>query len=418
MTLSYLNQLLTEFSAYSKSNPVVAGVVGLWGLGVVTFLLRDIPRKVLNFLERQLTTTLVLNSQDKAFFSVLNWATKNHLHSFVRNFNINNSRDGDGKEAKLALGYGRIFFIHKRRLFSLIREEKEANQTEKVKEKIVLTVFGRDQSVFKELINEIKEADKKNQDKVEIKSFEHGGWYDQTVLAKRPEQSVVISQENKGKIFKHLDRFNAERDWYINHGIPYRTGILLYGPPGTGKTSLIKVIASKYNRPIHPINLGDMSDQKLMEAIGNVEPGGLVVIEDIDAFGIDMNRDLESTDSVPKDEKLTMSGILNAIDGISSAEDYILIVTTNDISKLDSALLRTGRLDLKLELGYMDNDMFREYVKSFYLDFAIPNNFKIAEKVPACDLQKIVFENRDNPSGVIADMVKEGKGSYEGTKTT
>ena len=54
---------------------------------------------------------------------------------------------------------------------------------------------------------------------------------------------------------------------------------------------------------------------------------------------------------------MSLSGLLNALDGVASQEGRILIMTTNHIEKLDSALIRPGRIDLRLELNYADSEL-------------------------------------------------------------
>lgn len=68
-----------------------------------------------------------------------------------------------------------------------------------------------------------------------------------------------------------------------------------------------------------------------------------------------------------------LSEILNAIDGISSYYGRILIFTTNHIEKLDPALIRPGRMNVKLELGYVDEEMFSQFAKLFFdVDYSFP----------------------------------------------
>ena len=94
-------------------------------------------------------------------------------------------------------------------------------------------------------------------------------------------------------------------------------------------------------------------------------------------------------------EQLTLSYILNILDGILETPGRILIMTTNYPDKLDKALIRPGRIDINLEVGYCDICMIQEMFKFFYnkdLIIDVPNDKKIQNITPA-QLNKILLDN-------------------------
>ena len=136
-------------------------------------------------------------------------------------------------------------------------------------------------------------------------------------------------------------------------------------------------------------------------------------IEDIDTCGATMDRDTKNK-KVTKSDKddfsfLTLSGLLNGIDGVSSGDDRILIATTNHPEKLDKALIREGRFDLHLEIGYVNDEMLKEFITRFYPGHKIPKSFKIKPKVAPCEVQGLIFKNRDNPKEVLKSLDKKRK---------
>ena len=149
---------------------------------------------------------------------------------------------------------------------------------------------------------------------------------------------------------------------------------MLSGPPGTGKTSLVKALCSYYNKDLYIVNLINMNDNILRDALSSVPEGAIVVIEDIDAGGIGITREVGTIAAGPGETEFmgtTLSGVLNAIDGVASGEGRILIATTNHIENLDQALIREGRFDLKASIGYMTDETYREYLGRFYdVDFS------------------------------------------------
>ena len=69
-----------------------------------------------------------------------------------------------------------------------------------------------------------------------------------------------------------------------------------------------------------------------------------------------------------KDDKITLSFILNIIDGIRETPGRILIITSNDYNSLDPALIRPGRIDLTLELKNASIDVIKEMYTHYYKD--------------------------------------------------
>lgn len=435
--LEHINELWVQFNAFTKSSPVVAGAVSLWGLSVVTFLLRGVPSKILGFIKRQSTTTLTLNSQDRVYFDFLKWVSSNSLHSFVRTLNFNNHHRGWGQGAYLSIGYGTTFFFFKGNFFIMRRYEVQANQTEYTKEQVTVTVIGRKHGIFKQLFDEIMKQDESDKKYTKIWTFGEEHWQLLCKQYKRPFDTVVIEDDVKESLLKHIDNFNDNKDWYMRNGIPYRTGILLQGPPGTGKTSLIKGLCALYDKDLYLINLEHTSDKALGKALAAVPEGSVVAIEDIDACGVNLNRKdplehleemieeaeqvaSESSNTVgqPTESKkaafgfLTISGILNAIDGVASAEDRILIATTNHPELLDPALLREGRFDIRLNVGHMTEKTFEKYMSRFYTDFKMPENVQLKQEIAPCKVQKLIFDNMDDPGPVLKSLTVPAEKEY------
>ena len=402
------NSIFLQIGTFAKANPIIASAIGLWGLSVVTFLCRDIPRKVIDFIVYQSTTTLELNSQDEIFFQFLKWISTHKLHRFVRTLNLNNGRpsrygsEEDEKRSGLSIGYGRMFFFHEGRLFLVYRSKESSNQTERVKETLSIRVLGRNQKIFGTLFEAAIKADDKDQIYTKIYTYSTDFWSQSTRQFKRDPATVAISPEAEEKLYSTIDSFIGDKDWYVKNGVPYRLGILLEGPPGTGKTSLIKAICAKYNRPLYLLNLGAVNDGSLLSALADVPEGAVVAIEDIDAQGVSVKRNEDEEEGGSAFKKpLTISGILNGLDGAASSENRIMIATTNHPEKLDSALVRPGRIDLILRIGNMETPAFKKYMSRMYEDFEMPKNFVLKEGITPAKVQQLVFQNKNNYHAVL-----------------
>ena len=163
---------------------------------------------------------------------------------------------------------------------------------------------------------------------------------------------------------KDLDRFRGSHARYRRLGVPYHRGYLLYGPPGTGKTSLVSALAAKFGMSLYVMNLTEFNDRTLKTAMNDVPENSLILFEDIDCMKAgnrreDLSESREKQHSATGTEKsdvgdrfgVTLSGLLNVLDGVHAPENVVYVMTTNKVEALDPALLRPGRIDYRLFMG-------------------------------------------------------------------
>jgi chaperone BCS1 len=151
----------------------------------------------------------------------------------------------------------------------------------------------------------------------------------------------------------------ACRTFYENRGIPCRRGYLFYGPPGTDKTSISVSLASAYKLPLYVLNLNDLTDKSLMRLLNFVPKRSILLLEDVDSAGLDREHMLagavgrDGKPTAAKKKTVTLSGLLNCLDGPASVDGRLLIMTSDSPDSLDAALVRPGRCDKKILLGYV-----------------------------------------------------------------
>ncbi|KAJ7483975.1 P-loop containing nucleoside triphosphate hydrolase protein [Mycena galericulata] len=186
---------------------------------------------------------------------------------------------------------------------------------------------------------------------------------------RRALSSIILPHGVLDSLLADAQEFLKAENWYIDAGIPHRRGYLLHGPPGSGKTSTIYALAGTLNLEIYSLSLASnfVDDGFLQRAVSSIPKHGLLLIEDIDcAFPARDDEEDEdgggaasmflSAQNIPRPRKarrsaVTLSGLLNVIDGVGSEEGKLFFATTNYIDRLDAALLRPGRIDRKVEYG-------------------------------------------------------------------
>ncbi|KAI0855940.1 P-loop containing nucleoside triphosphate hydrolase protein [Xylaria cubensis] len=143
----------------------------------------------------------------------------------------------------------------------------------------------------------------------------------------------------------------STRRLYQSRSMPYRRGYLFFGPPGTGKSSLSTALAGEFGLDLYEVKIPCVaSDQDLEQMFHEIPPQCIVLLEDVDAIWTDRDSDKDESQAVAR-SNCTLSGLLGVLDGVGSAEGRIVIMTTNKPDRLDSALVRPGRVDMKVMLG-------------------------------------------------------------------
>ncbi len=213
--------------------------------------------------------------------------------------------------------------------------------------------------------------------------------------------------DEKTALKNRLDFFMNNREWYSKKGIPYTLGLMFSGKPGCGKTSTIKAIAKYTKRHIIDIPLNKIdSCRELMTIFYGDEINGkkipmnkrIYLFEDIDTI-IDVLKEREKEEenktdlekiaetiiqtnemvakrssplakmTVKQNDKLNLGFFLNLIDGVLETPGRILILSTNYPDKLDKALVRPGRIDMKIHLEKCSSQMIRDILGHYYEDY-------------------------------------------------
>ena len=225
---------------------------------------------------------------------------------------------------------------------------------------------------------------------------------------RRTLDTVFIPSDTKAMIVDSIRKFMDNKQWYVEHSIPYHFGLLLYGPPGTGKSSIIKALTEEFDANVMYIQgryitkaFSDNTGGWLHNVNDSVKPS-FVIIEDVDkcqAFRKPreyVDGMLATKESIEEDNdlaKMMLGTVMNVIDGLNSPENVIWIFTTNHIDELEPAIIRPGRIDLKVEIGYITNETFNEFL-IHHFGKGLPNGYEVGGGYTFAQIQTDVMTGK------------------------
>ncbi len=227
-------------------------------------------------------------------------------------------------------------------------------------EQTTLTLLGWDRTLVDHLMAQMEALNTPEKEEIPISVWMEGSWFRCMTKAKRGMRSVAMDPAMKERVVQDITAWRAREEWYTSRGLPYRRSFLLEGEPGTGKTSLAFALATQFECPLYVLNVGSLkNDAELIAAFNSMKRNGLLLIEDIDAA--QSARDMEGNESGRK--HITLSALLNVIDGLLCPVGLLLVMTTNYPQRLDPALLRPGRVDMRLCLGALTAEQVQHMVE-------------------------------------------------------
>lgn len=209
--------------------------------------------------------------------------------------------------------------------------------------------------------------------------------------------------EAKEQVMDVID-FIKTPEKYDKLGAKMPKGIILYGPPGTGKTLMAKAIAKEAGVPFFSVSGSDFVQLYVWVGASRVRElfqearkheKAVIFIDEIDAIGKKRSQNaFQGNDE--KDQ--TLNALLTEMSGFKEGSGIIVIAATNRLDTLDEALLRPGRFDRHIEIGYPDIHA-REAIIKLYL-----KNRPVAEEVSSSDLAKqtVLFTG-----AMLANLINE-----------
>src|SRR5579872_3118804 len=397
---------LFEFIKPYFQNQLFTGGFLLMMSGAIMALCRSLPARAWNWTLARLTVSATVYSHDPAYEYLLAWLNSISYSRRARNLEVSIARENkpDNTPTDCASdqlpkflftpSIGNHLFVHKHNVMWLSRESENA-PTAKTSgammsklQTIRIRCFGHSQDPIRQIMEDAARAFlDPSDDRVKIMVARYDYWQTGQRIRARSPESVVLPDGEWERLIADCRWFLAAEDFYHNLGVPYRRGYLLEGVPGSGKTATVEAIAGVFRLPLYMMTVAgwDMSDRTLGELFSRLPVRCIVLMEDIDAAFDERVRDKDN------DSRVTFSGLLNALDGVGSSERLLLFMTTNHVDRLDTALIRPGRCDVRLTFRAATVDQ----VERLHLRF-FPYDGRLAARTFA------IWLNGDHPS--MADL--------------
>lgn len=396
------------------NNPIVGGAAMMTAAGTLLFSLKALPGKIWARIVRHYVHTVRVYDYDDLFYILGRWLYQHHGRAYKEvearldeRSGLQRANNRGPKKAEIILKQEPSTFWLKADgkwlIFSSIKEKLEHadNSAKRYSSNYTIKGFRARASIqafLERIANEYYESIADNQLAIFYNSH-WGEWLRASPIRIKPLDKIILSPGLKEDLLKDLNQFISSKEWYFKACIPYKRQFILHGDPGTGKTSLCLAIAAYLNLDVYVMNIKSFQgDQHMQRAFTEIAPGSLLLIEDIDAS-------FNMRESSNKD--ISFSALLNCMDGAFYKEGLLTCITTNHFDKLDPALIRPGRTDRTIHVGFPSDEQIDEFLSNFYGDkyrgvFAGTN----ARLISMSAVQESCISNRDNPKGAVSEICK------------
>ena len=380
----------------------------------IGYQIREIPLMIWGFIKRKITFNLTIVETDELYLYMERWLLQNHKNSYrnveaslspqkFNSMDLPHETEVTKDEDKLHLWqFSDNFFIYyggRRILISKGREKLEGAKDLRNAFLNSFTISGifAKRAILKlaEDVIQFNQQFKKERFPRIYTNTDWGDWnYSGENYSKKFDNIFFRGKES---LITDINNFLENKLWYGKRGIAYKRGYLFYGLPGNGKTAIVQAIARHFKKDIYYISLNNIeSDSNLSRLYTNMKIGSLVVFEDVDAYFDGRKNN--------KEKGISFSMLLNCLDGIFSQSGTITIMTTNHLEKLDPALIRHGRIDVKMEISNPDSLQVKKYLENFYEVDDIKNFEYQDGKLSMVQIQDICLLNKDNLDSALKEI--------------
>lgn len=245
--------------------------------------------------------------------------------------------------------------------------------------------------------------------KIMVYHCRYRGYWEQfgTIYAQQFDE-IYLPNEIKEDVQRRIEHFLDSKDRYVRFGRAYKQSFLLTGVAGSGKSSLVKTIALKYKRPLYVLSFSkNLTDEGLIDLMKEIGDNSILLIEDLDAFFQERTAQC--------DINVSFSALLNVLDGsLVKGNGIMIFVTANHPERLDSALIRPGRIDHYYKFDWPQRKEIRE---AFFKLTEEPTEEKFKEfyqlvknvKINMSGMVDLLFSHPDSYMEHIPDLLNQSQ---------
>ncbi|KAI1237264.1 hypothetical protein IHE44_0014525 [Lamprotornis superbus] len=350
-----------------KDNPYFGAGFGLVGVGTVLAAARKGAQFGLVAFRRHYMITLEVPSKDKSYQWLLNWVShhaKHTQHLSVETSYLQHESGRVSTKFDFVPSLGNHFIWYRRKWIRIERSRETQMldlNTGTPWESVTFTALGTDREIFFNILQEARELALQQQEGRTIMYTAVGAEWRQFGFPRRrrPLSSVVLDKGVSERLVQDVKEFINNPKWYNERG---------KAPVWCALCSVGTALAGELEYSICLLSLSDhsLSDDRLNHLLSVAPQQSIILLEDVDAAFV--NRDLAAENPAVYQGmgRLTFSGLLNALDGVASTEARIVFMTTNYVDRLDPALVRPGRVDLKQYVGHCSHWQLACMFQRFY----------------------------------------------------
>lgn len=345
-------------------------------IGAILAFLRNLPNIIINAIMEQVTTSLEIRDKDESYRWINTWLSENMDSKKLRNLMVishGTSESTSRYRIELVPGIG-IHLVRFEGILGIIYKSRKDSGgiIPSQSESLVIRLMTRDTSFAQKFVDSAMAlAMRPEPGIVDVYIPRWGYWSKAGTFEARSLDSLILT--NGKEIIQDISNFLVSKGLYRSRGIPYQRGYLFYGPPGNGKTSFVKAIAGVFGLSVYLIDLNDkkLSDLDLQWLFASIPSRSLLLLEDVHMAEVNKKPVVPSDSGEPKKESggegISLSGLLNALDGILSGETgRIVVMTTNNPELLPESLTRPGRVDKKIGFPNATSRNIQEAIQRFF----------------------------------------------------